>query len=101
MTDGDTVPRMKTRPFLFFFAAAAAALGLACGGSSGKPAGTVGGACFPNGTRDTGLTCFSNLCVDTHTDGGAGAGGASGSSGASGSGGSGGSSGSGGSGGGS
>jgi MYXO-CTERM domain-containing protein len=30
---------------------------------SGKPDGTEGGACYGNGTCDTGLTCLSHLCV--------------------------------------
>lgn len=48
----------------------------ACGGSeSGGPAqGSEGQACYPNGTCDGTLSCFSNLCVnasaDAATDGG-------------------------------
>jgi len=37
-------------------------------------AGTVGGPCYPNSTCNAGLTCYSNLCVDTGVrDGGGGA----------------------------
>lgn len=39
------------------------ALCLACSDESGPEAGTEGGACYPNGTCNAGLSCFSNLCV--------------------------------------
>jgi hypothetical protein len=43
-----------------FFTALLTAAG--CGG--GTPQGSEGGACFPNGTCNAGLTCLSNLCVN-------------------------------------
>jgi hypothetical protein len=39
--------------------------------SSGPAAGDEGGACFPNATCNTGLTCLSNLCVKVPSDAGA------------------------------
>jgi len=45
-----------------------------CGGGSSKAAGTVGGACYPNGTCNTSLTCLSNVCVDATGVGGKGGG---------------------------
>jgi MYXO-CTERM domain-containing protein len=33
------------------------------GGAGGKPTGTEGGACYGNGTCNTGLSCLSQLCV--------------------------------------
>lgn len=38
--------------------------------SSGPAQGAEGGACFPNGTCNTGLTCLSNLCVNATADSG-------------------------------
>ena len=60
---------------------AAAALVLALVGvascSSSPDQGTEGGACFPNGTCNAGLTCLSNLCVkETPAEGGIDSGGA-------------------------
>ncbi len=43
-----------------------AVLAVGCGGShvgGGQAAGAEGGACYPNGTCNTGLTCASHLCV--------------------------------------
>ncbi len=47
---------------------ASLALGLAC--SSGPAQGEEGGACYPNGTCNSGLTCLSKLCVSMTTDSG-------------------------------
>jgi hypothetical protein len=72
--------------------AVASVLLVACGsGSSNKsppacPAGAETCACYGNGTCNTGLVCFSDLCVNPATGNG-GAGGTLGSGGASGSGG--------------
>lgn len=74
------------------------AMGAAAGcGSSSKAAGSEGGPCYGNGSCNSGLTCFSKLCVEATGTGGA-AGGASGGAagGAAGKGGSGGANGSGG-----
>jgi hypothetical protein len=56
-----------------------AALVSAC--SSSRPTGGVRQDCYPNGTCNAGLSCFSNICVDA-TDGGSGVGGRSGAAGA-------------------
>ena len=56
-----------------------AAIVSAC--SSSRPAGGVRQDCYPNGTCNTGLSCFSNICVDA-TDGGTGVGGRNGAAGA-------------------
>lgn len=36
---------------------------LACGGSSSHGSGGVDQSCYPNGTCNVGLSCFSNVCV--------------------------------------
>lgn len=61
--------------FVWAFASAAMGLPLAsgCGGGSssgGAAQGGVGQSCYPNGTCNAGLSCFSNLCVDANADGG-------------------------------
>ncbi len=69
---------MKARLIWGYSAAAAALLPvIACGsGSSGGAAqGGVGQACYPNGTCNAGLSCYSNLCVDANVDGGSDGGG--------------------------
>src|ERR1022692_1454773 len=53
--------------------------------SSSRPAGGVRQDCYPHGTCNAGLSCFSNICVDA-TDGGSGVDGRSGAAGAGGSG---------------
>lgn len=45
-----------------------ASLAYAC--SSSPTAGTEGGACYANGTCNSGLSCLSNLCVKENTDSG-------------------------------
>src|SRR3954447_4414135 len=66
-------------------AAAIAALagGATVAGCKGKSAGCAGAercACYPNGTCNTGLGCFSNVCVNTSDAGQTSAGGAGGQS---------------------
>jgi len=39
------------------------AISVAVGCSSGKPAGTEGGACYGNGSCNSGLICLSHVCV--------------------------------------
>ena len=55
-----------------------------CGGGGGKATGTEGGPCYGNKTCNTGLTCYSDLCVKvtTGTAGTTGAGGRGGTTGA-------------------
>ena len=68
---------MNIRPLCF--AALCATAFLACnGGASSPPAGSEGGACFPNDTCNAGLSCLSTFCVrvvlpgmDGGVDGGA------------------------------
>ncbi len=38
----------------------------------GRPAGSAGGSCFPNGTCNAGLTCVSDACVDLRANDGGG-----------------------------
>jgi hypothetical protein len=42
----------------------------ACSGASGAPAqaGSEGGDCYPNGTCNSGLSCFSNICANENPD---------------------------------
>src|SRR6185295_1078900 len=54
-----------------------------CGGGGGKATGTEGGPCYGNKTCNTGLTCYSDLCVKV-TTGTAGTRGAAGTTGAAG-----------------
>jgi hypothetical protein len=44
--------------------------GLNGGGQQASGPGSIGQACFPNGTCDEGLTCLSNVCVSLTGDGG-------------------------------
>jgi len=55
-----------------------------CGGGGGKAAGTEGGPCYGNKTCNTGLSCYSDLCVlvTTGAAGTTGAGGRGGTTGA-------------------
>jgi hypothetical protein len=57
---------------------------IACTTSPGAQQGGVGQHCYPNGTCNVSLTCFSNLCVNTNPDGAAGQAGGGGSGGAAG-----------------
>jgi hypothetical protein len=52
-----------------------------CGGGSGPAAGSERGACYGNGTCNTGLECLSNICVKPATTGAAGTSGAAGTTG--------------------
>jgi hypothetical protein len=56
---------MRTRTIVgaWIFLALTASLLPACGSSS-KPAGTEGGACYGNDSCNAGLSCLSHLCVD-------------------------------------
>jgi hypothetical protein len=63
---------VKPAAALALVVALPAALG--CGrtrGAIGVPQGKERGACYPNGTCDTGLTCFSDRCVRYGDDGAA------------------------------
>lgn len=52
-------------------AAAFVASGAACVGDSPNTSpGTKGGACYPNGSCDVGLTCQAGICVPTRDGGG-------------------------------
>ena len=46
------------------------AYGCSSSSSGGGAQGGEGQACFPNGTCNAGLTCYSNLCVNAGADGG-------------------------------
>jgi hypothetical protein len=54
---------MKKTWIALLVASCALAGSPACGGSSDKAAGDEGGKCYPNGTCNGGLSCFSKLCV--------------------------------------
>ena len=60
-----------------------AATALECGGGGSVAPGHEKGPCFPNGTCETGLSCFSSICV-RYDAGGAGAAGSPGAAGAAG-----------------
>jgi hypothetical protein len=62
--------RVKASSRIAIVALVMLGLGACSSGSKGPAAGTVRGACYPNGTCNTGLTCFSDVCVDTRPDGG-------------------------------
>ncbi len=56
----------------FALAAAVVAVGCSASTSGGPCQGTETCACYPNGTCETGLSCYSNLCVSlSGEDGGA------------------------------
>jgi hypothetical protein len=68
---------MSTRAYLSLaFVCAWFALGFAagCGGGSQSCSGGERCACYPNGTCNAGLTCLSNVCVDSSTGAGGNAG---------------------------
>jgi hypothetical protein len=70
------------RPVLWGFVVLAATMWTGCGGGGAKQQcmGTEACACYPNGTCNSGLSCFSDLCVNANGSGGAaGATGAAGS----------------------
>ena len=46
-----------------------AAIGAACPGDAGLPAGSEGGPCYGNGTCDVGLLCIASVCT-SHGDAG-------------------------------
>lgn len=61
-------------------------MAIGCTTSPAAQQGGVGQHCYPNGSCNTALSCFSNLCVDTNPDGAAGQTGGGGSGGAAGAG---------------
>ena len=76
-----TNPRSRSGWTLAWLAAAALTalgqLGVSC--SKDVARGGVGQDCYPNGTCNAGLSCYSNLCVDARTGaGGSGGGGGAG-----------------------
>ena len=49
----------------YFVSILAASFVAGCGSGDGYPQGTERGLCYPNGTCNAGLTCLSDICVNT------------------------------------
>jgi len=62
----------------YFVSILAASFVAGCGSGDGYPQGTERGLCYPNGTCNAGLTCLSDICVNTGSSPATGMGGSEG-----------------------